>query len=152
MNATANRQLHAAERSTGGKSPHDIRAEFLDNLAVLMGFTTNLACGLPDGRRPDVLRMNIEHGSLFLGDAKDTETPGCQETQVRLLAYFRWLAIQVNHREGLGLFALCVKPGSDVAGWVRTVLWLGREVGILNIKYDVKKFDSRTAVVWFWLR
>ncbi len=90
-----------------GTSAHDQKVTFLDTLAVLLGCTEGVGGEFPDGRRPDVLRIDADRGVLFIGDAKETESPGCQASLARLLSYLRWLPAQVVGRGGLGIFAIC---------------------------------------------
>lgn len=58
----------------------------LETLATLAGFTAHLV--LAWRLQPDVLRACAHDSSVFLGDAKDTETPGCEATRRRLRWYF----------------------------------------------------------------
>jgi hypothetical protein len=57
----------------------------LETLATLAGFVAPLP--LAWRLRPDVARICSRSGAVFLGDAKDTETPGCEATRSRLRWY-----------------------------------------------------------------
>jgi hypothetical protein len=70
---------------------HEYYVEILNDVAMMMGFFASLDA-LPDGTRPDVLRINIATGGVFLGDAKVTESPNCMATQVRYQHYVNWLS------------------------------------------------------------
>src|SRR5206468_314859 len=108
LDAMSHRSHHAAEIDVSNRlSTHDRRVEFLGTLATLMGCTETFGGVFPDGRRPDVLRADSKLTVLFVGDAKNTESPGNLETQARLLRYLRWLAAFVDRGAGIGIFALC---------------------------------------------
>src|SRR5438270_216755 len=92
-------------------APHEERRHVLDALAILTGYTVELP-GLPDGRRPDVARMNARRRALFLGEAKDTETARRADTQIRLLEYARWLAA-ATPTGSTCVLAVCFGRGSD---------------------------------------
>jgi hypothetical protein len=130
-------------------SPHNQRVEFLDALAALMGCKVKLGGVLPDGRRPDVLRMDVRRGVLFIGDAKDTESPGCRATQVRLLRYLDWLRAHVARTERRGVFALCFGKEADADRWVETVLLLCHLVALDCSEYSVKRFEPGLLVAAF---
>jgi hypothetical protein len=64
---------------------HESRVRDLEMLATLSGFAAPLA--LAWRLRPDVARVCPRNGAVFLGDAKDTEAPGCDATRSRLPRY-----------------------------------------------------------------
>lgn len=64
---------------------HESRVRDLETLATLAGFAAPLAFAWR--LRPDVARVCPRSGAVFLGDAKDTETPGCDATRARLRWY-----------------------------------------------------------------
>lgn len=142
-------RLHQKSKTTGRLAEHDLRVRFLDTLAVLVGYKESLGGQLPDGLRPDVLRYDSRKGRLFVGDAKNTESPGCLETQVRLLRYLRWLYAHSCSGERSGVFAICFGKSSDARGWVNTVSLLGREAGICFTEYEVERFTQGMLVAWF---
>src|SRR5438552_4098414 len=100
-------------------APHEERRRVLDALAVLTGYTVELP-SLPDGSRPDVARMNGRRRSLFLGEAKDTETARRTDTQIRLVEYARWLAAATT-TGSRGVLAVCFGRSADRARWVATL-------------------------------
>ncbi len=130
---------------------HDQMVKFLDTLAVLIGCKGSIGGQLPDGLRPDVLRIDAKHGVLFVGDAKYTETPRCLDTQVRLQGYLRWCLAHVLHDNRVGVFAICFRKWSDAKRWVEVVSLLGREVGLSFSGHGIERFDTNLFVVWFVL-
>ena len=132
----------------GANTPHELRREFLDSLAVLSGYAQELDGGLPDGRRPDVLRIDLKRQRLFIGDAKDSESPKDLNAGVRLLAYFRWLSTHVVARSGRGTVAICFGNARHARGWIATLKTLAQEAGIAEVVTGVEKFSSDFFVVW----
>ena len=130
------------------ETPHAWRIEFLITLAQLLGCTNAVGSILPDGTRPDVLRIDPVGEMLFIGDAKDTEKPGCAATQCRLFRYLRWIASHRLRQRGLSVFALCFGRRDDQAGWLSTVTMLASEAGLPDIAPQVRKFGRDTIVVW----
>lgn len=130
-------------------STHDSRVEFLDTLAVLLRCTESVGSQLPDGCRPDVLRMDIDRNILFIGDAKVTELPGCKQSQVRLLRYLRWLSAHIDRPTAFGLFAICFGRMIDAEGWLSTISCLAREISLSTTEKGVVKFDHHLFVAWF---
>jgi hypothetical protein len=135
------------DNPTGAQTAHGRRVEFLDALAILMGCEGTLNGELPDGRRPDVLRYDVERRILFIGDAKHWETPGNRETQARLQHYFKWLRSHVEGC-GLGIFAVCFGRRSDTSAWTETMEMLGREVGLYYTRRGVERFGPGLLVAW----
>lgn len=66
---------------------HESRVDCLRTLATLAGCAGGFGGRLPDGARPDVVRYAADRRLLFVADAKDTESPGCAATRMRLAAY-----------------------------------------------------------------
>ena len=128
---------------------HEDRVRFLDTLAILIGCKETAGRTLPDGCRPDVVRINSEQWILFLGEAKHTETAGCSATQVRMQEYLHWLSIHVNRHGGTGIFALCVERGTDTRKWQETVLTLGHEVELECKVVEAQVFPRNMVVIWF---
>lgn len=130
-------------------SVHDFGAKFLEALAILLNCNESIGAQLPDGCSPDVLRVNTRNNLLFIGDAKVTESPGCRQTQARLLRYFSWLSAYVRRPGALGLFAICFRNRSDEKGWLSAVELLSNEVGLTRGKGGVVEFESHLFVAWF---
>ena len=135
--------------SAQGLVVHEERVGFLETLATLMGCCDPFADEFPDGRRPDVLRTDPRLTVLFVGDAKNTESPGNVETQARLLGYIRWLAAFVERGAGIGIFALCFGTAGHTPTWVATILMLAREVGLETAEQGVEHFGPGLIVAWF---
>lgn len=130
-------------------SAHELRVRFLDSMAVLAGCSESLGAQLPDGRRPDVMRVDTLRGLLFMGDAKDTESPRCTATRARLREYPVWMVAHVSAGSRPGVFSLCFGHVADIKGWVRTVQELGHEVGLDCSEWDVREFGTGIVMVWF---
>ena len=89
---------------------HESRRTLLETVADAAGY--RLTMPLPDGRRPDVLRIHVDRASLFLGEAKHTEGPQDLDSSDRLRHYLGWLVpscertvgniLAVAHPSGLG--------------------------------------------------
>jgi|GEM_PF-5470848 len=133
--------------SDGRTSIHGQRVQFLNSLAVLFG-CQDLLIQFPNGRRPDVLRLNRARGVLFIGDAKHSESPQCRSTQARLQEYLKWLSVHVR-KGGIGVFALCFGRALDAPGWRETVAMLGREIELKFCDDGTEHFASGLIVTWF---
>ena len=143
------KRIATIEGHKGDLAEHNSRVLFLDTLALLLGCKGSIGGMLPDGRHPDVLRIDKKREILFIGEAKNTETPGFKETQMRLLEYLRWLASHVTKEDRIGLFAICFGEKADSAGWEQTVLMLAREISLVCSGHDIASFSSKLNVVWF---
>lgn len=132
----------------GGPSDlHEARVEMIGTLATLCGYEEG-PDALPDGTRPDVLRVRQQDRSLFLGDAKATETAGNRETFERLSHYALVLG-EWTRRGYDGVLALAVD--ADAAwGWLRTLRALVSSCSDLPASTRVDFLDERTAVVWHY--
>lgn len=130
-------------------SVHNDKVRFLDALAVLMGCKEAIGGALPYGEHPDVVRVDSKHGILFIGDGKNTESPGCTDTRLRLLRYLRWLAAHVSDRDRSGIFSICFGRKADSEGWLETVGILAHEAGLPCPEYGVTSFGPGLNVVWF---
>jgi len=100
---------------------HEERASLLEALALLCGCPAGFR-GFPDGTEPDVLQGGGSR--LFVGDAKETETPGGRETRVRLDGYFGWVRAHLSAHGGQVLFALCFGVERQGLAWRRLLLYL----------------------------
>jgi hypothetical protein len=129
----------------GGPSElHEARVEMLGTLATLCGYEDGPDV-LPDGTRPDVLRVRQQDRSLFIGDAKATETAGNRETFERLSHYA--LALGEWTRRGHdGVLALAVETEAAWE-WVRTLRALVSSCSVSSASTRVDFLDEHTAVV-----
>jgi hypothetical protein len=133
----------------GGPSElHEDRKATLGTLAILTGHV-QIVGSLPGGLLPDVLRLRPSDGSLFVGDAKATETPGNSATFGRLEQYARALERWVDCHGG-GVLALVV-AAVDAYRWLGVLSDLGTPGGP-RARPHVDLLDTGTAVVWESLR
>lgn len=130
---------------------HEERRRTLDALAVLGGCRDSLLPMLPDGRRPDVLRFDRCRRHLFVGDAKDTETPGCRETRRRLSAYASWLRANALVA-GSGTLALCHSADHDRERWLAVLEAIADEHGFGRLRARQLLLDDATGLSWIELR
>lgn len=125
---------------------HEHRSATLTTLAVLTGHTHTLP-GLPGGLRPDVLQLRPEDGSLFLGDAKNTETPSSTATFNRLSRYADFAAnwVAAGHAAVLAL----IVDQRDAYGWLRVLRDLAlAPSGGIAVPGQVDVIEWGSAVVW----
>jgi hypothetical protein len=132
-------------------SPHEKRRKLLDSLSTLAGYQLDLSDGLPDGCRPDVLRTNMENKGLFIGDAKDSESPYNLDTRVRLFNYFRWLLIHIS-AGGKGILAICFGSRKDADGWAFVFQLMANEVGVLFTSIRMIKIEPGSFIIWGYIR
>lgn len=128
---------------TQGISPtHERRTDFLRSLAFLAGFNSRPWVTLPDGRIPDVLLFRPADRGLFIGDAKDTETPGTRQTQARLLSYMHWYRAHLLHPLAQGIFAVCFGDCHQKNEWLRLIRFLSHEVCLTGLEFSEDRFAS----------
>ncbi len=132
---------------TTPQAAHKSRVAFLETLADLTGCDLALGGALPDGTRPDVLRVDSRRRVVFIGDAKHSESPGNKETQARLLGYLRWILPHVGSG-GVGVFAVCFGRESDTDAWIGTLAMLGHEVGLDPKRRGLERFEPGLLVAW----
>src|SRR4051812_16168628 len=88
---------------------HEDRAQVLDTMSKLFGCRVRLPGAVLGGLIPDVAAVDPASRTLSLGDAKATETPGCEATRLRLQGYVGWLAAAVDNG-CRAIIVLCVDP------------------------------------------
>lgn len=139
--------MTALLQAGGGPSElHDRRAATLATIATLTGHVLPLAA-LPDGSIPDALRLRPTDGSLFVGEAKATETPGNVETSRRLDHYARHLTGWVAAR-GSGVLALAVDE-CEAYDWLRVLRCLcPRAAHATREHARADLLEVGTAIVW----
>lgn len=59
---------------------------------------------------------------------------------------------ELKERNGIGLFAVCIKESSDVTGWMNLIHMLAHEVDIYHVDKGVELFESELILVWFLFR
>ena len=102
---------------------------------------------LPDGSVPDVLRLRPSIGSLFVGDAKATESPQNAATFDRLSRYGGHLAIWLQSGRS-GVLALAV-PDTDAYAWLRTLRNVCQRASLGTwVRGHVDVLETGTAIVW----
>jgi len=115
-------------------------------MAILVGHSAHFPSGLPDNRRPDVLRIDIGRKRIFIGDAKDTEPPTSRATLARLQRYVLWLTAGL--RAGYtGTFAVCFGTKRHANGWRSSIEMLLRECDVAA-QVDSVWFGEDTGVVY----
>lgn len=114
---------------------HETRRVLLQTIADVAGY--RLEMSLPDGRRPDVLRLHVARPGLFLGEAKHTEGPSDLCSVDRLRGYLDWLlplcqrdvgcVLAVAHPRGLG------RAWRDRMDWLCQDVPIGGAIGSTNV-------------------
>lgn len=97
---------------------HEERVELLRTIAALAGFGCDIVVG--DAVIPDVARVSLSSRALFLGDAKATETSGCNATSERLVRYVRAVDANIGSRRSI-LFVIAHGDLSDQHGWAKAL-------------------------------
>lgn len=125
---------------------HEDRRALLDAMAALAGFSTDLATlGLPDGSRPDVLRADFPGRRLFIGDAKDGETPGNAATHARLARYMRW-AVAAASRGIEVVVAICHGRPAESWRWLTSLVAAMKAAGGEAVNRNVATLDLGLAI------
>lgn len=130
---------------------HEYLRSVLDGIAILSGFTDNLQAGFPDGRRPDVLRLDSPSNALFVGDAKASESPDCCATATRLLDYFVRSKPFVAGGRTL-MFAICCRRGAHSEEWRQLLVTLCLEVGLAPTHSGHDRLDEEVNLAWVVVR
>lgn len=135
-------------RRGGPGITHEKRRAVLESIAMLSGYSTECSGSLPDGTRPDVLRVDPSCGSVFIGEAKDTESPGCRETCDRLGRYLDWFRALVVTGCKASMLAVCFGESRHVEIWPETLSRLAREAGVGRFLVGCRGIDGETFVAW----
>lgn len=133
-------------------TPHERRCRFLTALAELLGCKEQMGHVLPDGTRPDVIRLDSRRNVLFFGDGKDSESPGATDTARRLLNYVRWLEAFSTFHGGTSIFAVCFGHRADAKRWCSTLCSLAAEVGGSGVQCGSECFGPGYVVAWIRLQ
>ena len=105
---------------TNPSRAHEGRRTLLQTAARAAGYHLELA--LPDGTYPDVLRLHVRHGGLFIGEAKHTERPSDVRSVDRLAHYLDWL-VELRPPGAVSVLAVAHPPRWRVA-WRDRLNWL----------------------------
>ena len=103
---------------------HEVRRVLLQTIAEVAGYRLGLT--LPNGRRPDVLRLHVNRPALFLGEAKHTEGPSNVCSIDRLRAYLDCL--HPFCRRDVGSLLAIAHPRGLERAWRDRVDWLCQDV------------------------
>lgn len=141
-------QRNRARRPLGPSEGHEANRQTLETLALLTSHSVALPPAATGGLRPDVLRTDAAQRTVFLGEAKYSETPGTTETGVRLQRYFEWLVEWLGRTGGTATVAVCHSEAQDSLPWVRRLELLTREVGIDARWFQVTRIGGGTSLVW----
>lgn len=131
------------------RTRHDRAVETLRALASLVGCGQQLEHGLPDGRRPDVLQLNTGKGLMFVGDAKDSETPGTTASRARLQGYLSWVSSFLQGAGRRAVVAICVCQPGYAESWRDSLESLAAEVGIHARARGALGLGPRETVLWW---
>jgi hypothetical protein len=118
-------------------------------MAILAGCREALLPFFPDGRRPDVLRFDSPRRHLFVGDAKDSESPGCRETRERLARYTAWLRANAMIA-GSGTLALC-HSATGASRWLELLEMVARDQGFDDLRGRQRRLDTEIVISWLEL-
>lgn len=125
---------------------HEDRAQILDTLSKLLGCRLRLPGLVLGGLIPDVAAVDPASRTLFLGDAKATETPGCEATRQRLQAYVAWLAAATD--SGCRTIIMLCVDSSAAPRWRAVLSSLVAEAGLACELVGFDTIERDTAVAW----
>lgn len=125
---------------------HRERTALLDSLATLAGFHSLLPA-FADGRTPDVLRLDLRRGGLFVGDAKAQDGPRTAESYLRVRRYVAWASAHLSRPDRRLVLALAV-PHERSADWATLLDVLVEDVGVTVTTRERIVFGS-TEVIAF---
>lgn len=121
---------------------HEERRAMLETVATLAGFTA--AIKLPHRIIPDVSRICLESGSVFIGEAKESEAPQDFKTMARIEKYMQWL-LQKRPSQHPDFFCVC-HPAHHGNGWYSVLETIADAVDI-NSRFGGQMSLSYEAVV-----
>lgn len=120
---------------------HETRRALLETIADAAGY--RLTMPLPDGRRPDVLRVHVDRVGLFLGEAKHTEGPYDLESADRLRHYLRWFVPACER--AVGSVLAVAHPRGLECPWRHRVDWLCQGLEIERVVGSTSMTPSTTV-------
>jgi hypothetical protein len=128
---------------------HEVRVAFLNDLAILAGFHHSAPMDVVIGI-PDTLRLSLPSGDIFIGDAKATETAGCEETRRRIGQYLNSAHRYLWHTSRTLVFALCVPTSANPLNWVRSIQEIAAESGLEFGKVTWRYIGSGYQLIYFF--
>lgn len=137
-------------RGAPGPKHEELKA-LLDTVAVLSGYSLVFRERFPDGSRPDVLRFDPLCGSIFIGEAKDTESSGCADTYRRLARSMGWFKVLTADGRRGSMFAVCFGDKDQVKGWIQTISHLAKGSGVQHFIVESNQVDDGAVIVWLRL-
>jgi hypothetical protein len=125
---------------------HRARAQFLRDLAVLIGCSAALEVQLPDGCQPDVFATNPRRDLLFLGEAKHSESPSNRAACYRLARYVGWAGAFARRAAGRAMVAVCHGSASDP--WGAVLHEIAEDGGLPGAAVYRTPFSAELTLVW----
>lgn len=117
---------------------HEMRVELLASMASLAGYSIDVQ--IYNRHRPDVARLNPSHCSIFIADAKATESPSNRETRARLLGYIS--STEIWLRRGFAVY-IAIGHGPDrTHRWQSVLRSLCEVFGTSPIKLATYSLDD----------
>ncbi len=126
---------------------HERRRELLENLATAAGYIDRVPEALRRGLRPDVLRLQRESQTVFIGEAKATERPTCGQTRERLSSYVTWLR---RARPRAAVLAVCFGRQEETEGWGQVLRGLTVGLGE-KTRLAYRSLDPETHLAWVYV-
>jgi len=125
---------------------HENRTAVLTTLGFLAGCRS--AVHLESALHPDVLLADHRKRWLFLGDAKASETAGCEATARRLRRYVR--ALSPWRAGGYGV-RLAVCTPTDSGDWERSLAAVAQDAGTIPVASGTTLIGADTRLTWVQL-
>lgn len=126
---------------------HETKVEVLKTISDLIGCTKTFP--LADGIAPDVVRINASQTLLFVGDAKETESPKNKQTKIRLYNYLLWIRAYILKPNRSSIFAICFRDISDYSRWVISIQELIKIVDIDFSSFKLTQIDQEINLLYF---
>lgn len=123
---------------------HEARRATLETIATLAGFTVTLP--FPHGAIPDVSRVSIPSGSVFVGEAKHSENANDLRAISRIETYMRWLS-HPRPRTRPDLVCVC-HPIQHSTGWLSALETIADAVGANRIAGGSAVLSHDAVLTW----
>lgn len=122
---------------------HEARRDELELLATLAGIHVPTYLGI--GLEPDVTRIDPRRRILFVGDAKETETPSSLSTRRRLARYAE-AARPAAFSQAAVVFAIAHPSPPAGRRWSRLLLEVLEAAGLVPLSSSTCILDPHTTV------